>query len=116
MTLSEVIVRNAKGWHGVKLNQADWSNGSHSIAFSAEIPNDNQRVYVIFNAYWEPSRGHRAMAGSSSCFRAHLPSRTSVSGVSLGKQWVMGKGAALRGATVVVAAATGEQVQSQAGR
>src|SRR4029077_7477706 len=43
-----------KGWHGAKLNQLDWSDDSHSIAFSAELPGESLLVYFIFNAYWEP--------------------------------------------------------------
>src|SRR5262249_47966836 len=39
-------------WHGVKPNQPDWSEASHSIAFTVEI---QERVlfHVILNAYWQ---------------------------------------------------------------
>ncbi|QNI31128.1 glycogen debranching protein GlgX [Alloacidobacterium dinghuense] len=53
MTLTELIAKSAKGWHGVKLDQPDWSSHSHSIAFSAELPQENALAYFIFNAYWE---------------------------------------------------------------
>jgi glycogen operon protein len=53
MTLTELIARGANGWHGVKLDQPDWSSYSHSISFSAELPRENALVYFIFNAYWE---------------------------------------------------------------
>jgi len=53
MTLTELIRKGFVGWHGVKLNQPDWSDSSHSIALSAELPGDGLRVYLIFNAYWE---------------------------------------------------------------
>ena len=43
-----------KGWHGIKLDQPDWSEHSHSIAFSAEMPKQNVIAHFIFNAYWEP--------------------------------------------------------------
>ena len=43
-----------KNWHGVKLNQPDWSNASHSIAISAELREEGVLVYFVFNAYWEP--------------------------------------------------------------
>ena len=52
-TLAELIAKGVKGWHGVKLNQADWSDQSHSIALSVELSNENLLVHVIFNAYWE---------------------------------------------------------------
>jgi isoamylase len=49
------ILRNAKKvWHGVKLGQPDWSDSSHSLALSAEIPNEKLMFHLILNAYWEP--------------------------------------------------------------
>jgi glycogen operon protein len=54
MTLTELISKGVKGWHGVKHHQPDWSGHSHSVAFSAELPKDGLLVYFIFNAYWEP--------------------------------------------------------------
>jgi glycogen operon protein len=41
-------------WHGVKLNQPDWSEGSHSIAFTVEIRQEKLLSHVIFNAHWDP--------------------------------------------------------------
>ena len=54
MTLTEIISKGLKGWHGVKLNQPDWSDDSHSIALSVRLANDILHVHLIFNAYWEP--------------------------------------------------------------
>jgi glycogen operon protein len=54
MTLAQLIARASKGWHGVKLNEPDWSSYSHSIAFSAHDTSEDLLVYFIFNAYWEP--------------------------------------------------------------
>src|SRR5262249_45290006 len=54
LTLTELITAGVKGWHGVKLNQPDWSDDSHSIALSAELPKEGLRGFFIFNAYWEP--------------------------------------------------------------
>ena len=54
MTLAQLIAGASKGWHGVKLNEPDWSSYSHSIAFSAHLTSENLLVYFIFNAYWEP--------------------------------------------------------------
>ena len=41
-------------WHGVKLNQPDWSEHSHSIAFTAELRQERLLFHVILNAYWQP--------------------------------------------------------------
>jgi glycogen operon protein len=54
MTLTQLIREGIKGWHGVELNQPDWTDRSHSVALSAELPNEGLLVYFIFNAYWEP--------------------------------------------------------------
>jgi isoamylase len=53
-SLTELLTKGEKNWHGIKLNQPDWSDQSHSIAFSAELPKQNMIVHCIFNAYWEP--------------------------------------------------------------
>ncbi len=53
-TLSQLISSATKNWHGVKLDQPDWSDQSHSVAFSAELKGEGLLVYFIFNAYWEP--------------------------------------------------------------
>jgi glycogen operon protein len=52
-SLNQLIQRANKAWHGVKRNQPDWSENSHSLAFSAEIRRQNLFVYWILNAYWE---------------------------------------------------------------
>ena len=43
-------------WHGVKLHQPDWTDGSHAIAFSLCHPSAEEHLYVVFNAYWKPLR------------------------------------------------------------
>jgi isoamylase len=67
MSLSQLIGEGIKGWHGVKLNQPDWSDYSHSVACSAELQREGLLVYFIFNGHWEsldfelppPSRGDK---------------------------------------------------------
>ena len=54
MTLVQLIREGIKGWHGVKLNQPDWSDHSHSVALSADLPKEDLLVHFIFNGYWEP--------------------------------------------------------------
>ena len=53
-SLNQLLATAKKGWHGVKLNQPDWGDSSHSIAFSAELPNDKLQFHLILNAFWEP--------------------------------------------------------------
>ncbi len=54
VTLLDLISVASKGWHGTKLNEPDWSDHSHSVAFSAELEKEKRLVHFIFNAYWEP--------------------------------------------------------------
>jgi glycogen operon protein len=54
LSLIQLIRRGIRGWHGVKLNQPDWSNNSHSIALSLDLPQEDMLVHFIFNAFWEP--------------------------------------------------------------
>jgi isoamylase len=54
MTLNQLLSEGIKGWHGVKLNQPDWSDHSHSVALSAELSKEALLVHFIFNSYWEP--------------------------------------------------------------
>jgi glycogen operon protein len=53
-TLNQLLRESNKAWHGVKPYHPDWSNGSHSLAFSAELKKEKQLLYSIMNAYWEP--------------------------------------------------------------
>jgi glycogen operon protein len=49
------LLRHAKtAWHGVNLNQPDWSPSSRSMAFGAEIKKEKLLFHMILNAYWEP--------------------------------------------------------------
>src|SRR5262245_33318516 len=51
----ERILRSANSsWHGVTLNQPDWSDWSHSLAFAVEDPFEKVCIHAILNAYWEP--------------------------------------------------------------
>jgi glycogen operon protein len=54
MTLTQLIGKGIRGWHGAKLNKPDWNEDSHSIALSAELPKQRLLVYCIFNSYWKP--------------------------------------------------------------
>jgi isoamylase len=54
LSLSQSLSEQKITWHGVKLNQPDWSACSHSIALWGELKNERVRVHIILNAYWEP--------------------------------------------------------------
>jgi glycogen operon protein len=54
MSLNQLLREANKKWHGVKLNEPDWSHCSHSLAFGAEFPERGLRLHIILNAYWEP--------------------------------------------------------------
>jgi isoamylase len=54
VTLTELIQKGVKGWHGLRLNQPDWGDLSHSIALGVELEKEAMSCHLIFNAYWEP--------------------------------------------------------------
>jgi glycogen operon protein len=54
VSLNQMIRQARKSWHGVKLNQPDWSFYSHTIAFTVELAKEGLLAHFILNAYWEP--------------------------------------------------------------
>jgi glycogen operon protein len=54
VSLSQLLREVNLVWHGIKLNQPDWSENSHSIAFTVEIREERLLFHVILNAYWQP--------------------------------------------------------------
>jgi glycogen operon protein len=54
MSLNRLIAEANKAWHGVRLNQPDWSDHSHSVAFTVELRQEKILLHLILNAYWEP--------------------------------------------------------------
>ena len=54
VSLSQVLREQNYAWHGVELNQPDWSPFSHSIAIGGELKNEAVSAHMILNAYWEP--------------------------------------------------------------
>jgi isoamylase len=53
-SLNRLINEAKKTWHGVRLNQPDWSDHSRSVALTAEIRREELLFHLIFNAHWEP--------------------------------------------------------------
>jgi len=56
LTLDQLLQRAAIAWHGVELCCPDWSDGSHSLAFTISSLNGRFRGHGMLNAYWETLR------------------------------------------------------------
>src|SRR5262249_50017360 len=54
VSLNQFLQEANKAWHGVRLNQPDWSVSSHSLAFSGELKKNGLLFRLILNAYLEP--------------------------------------------------------------
>jgi glycogen operon protein len=54
LSLTTLLQEASKAWHGVKLNQPDWGDWSHSLALEGELRRERWHVHLILNAYWEP--------------------------------------------------------------
>jgi isoamylase len=53
LSLNQLIQQAFKSWHGVKLNQPDWGDNSHTLALSIEVHKEKLLFHLIMNAYWE---------------------------------------------------------------
>ena len=54
LTLHQLLKQARIQWHGVKLNEPDWSDASHSIALTAWSLRGRFVIHVMMNAYQEP--------------------------------------------------------------
>jgi glycogen operon protein len=54
LSLNQLLRQARFEWHGVALNRPDWSDHSHSLAFTLCSLNARFMLHVILNAYWEP--------------------------------------------------------------
>ena len=54
MSLNRLIQAANKSWHGVRLDQPDWSDHSRSTALTVEMRQEKLLMHLILNAYWEP--------------------------------------------------------------
>jgi len=56
LSLNELLRRSEIDWHGIRLDQPDWSDDSHSIACTIRYGPVRLPVWLhlMFNAYWEP--------------------------------------------------------------
>ncbi len=54
VSISAMLAQATMAWHGVKLNEPDWSDHSRSVALSADLRREGLQFYLILNAFWEP--------------------------------------------------------------
>lgn len=54
LSLRELLEQRLIAWHGVRLNEPDWSGNSHSIAFTVTSLTGNTRLHYMVNAWMEP--------------------------------------------------------------
>lgn len=54
LSLNQVLRSAQIEWHGMALNRPDWSEYSHSIAFTAHAEPTRFLIHGMLNAYWEP--------------------------------------------------------------
>jgi glycogen operon protein len=54
MSLKQMLEHPHITWHGVKLNQPDWSHQSHSLALTFHSLSGSLSNHVMINAYHEP--------------------------------------------------------------
>jgi len=53
MNLKQLLERVTISWHGIALNQPDWSENSHSIAFTVKSLTGTTSIHYMVNAYYE---------------------------------------------------------------
>jgi len=66
ITLSQTLREQGLTWHGVKINQPDWSSFSHTIVIGGELKNEGVSAHLILNAYWEPLEFELPVIGGGS--------------------------------------------------
>jgi glycogen operon protein len=54
LTLNALLRRASIDWHGVMLHRPDWSEHSHSLAFTLRSLHSRFLLHGMLNAYWEP--------------------------------------------------------------
>jgi len=54
LTLNQLLQRAKIDWHGIMLGCPDWSENSHSLAFTMRSLRGRFLLHGILNAYWEP--------------------------------------------------------------
>jgi glycogen operon protein len=52
MSLNQLLKKGLIKWHGIKLFEPDWSNESHSIAFTIQSLGGDMMMHSMLNAYY----------------------------------------------------------------
>jgi len=52
-SLDQLLREARKAWHGVRVEQPDWSEWSHSLALGAELRKQRLLFHLMTNAYWK---------------------------------------------------------------
>jgi isoamylase len=55
LSLNQLLRRAKIDWHGVKLNDPDWSEPSHVLAFTLRSLRARFLLHVMLNAHWQPA-------------------------------------------------------------
>jgi isoamylase len=53
VSLDQLLREGNWAWHGVRLNEPDWGENSHSLAICMEVPSERLWLHVMCNAFWE---------------------------------------------------------------
>jgi glycogen operon protein len=56
LSLNQLLQRAHVEWHGVALGRPDWSDDSHTLAFTLRSVRAGLLFHGMLNAYWEPLR------------------------------------------------------------
>jgi glycogen operon protein len=54
ISLNQLLRETKYEWHGIRLGKPDWSEDSHTLAFTATLHRGRVRMHGMINAYWEP--------------------------------------------------------------
>jgi len=54
LSLNEFLGQARLEWHGIDLKSPNWSEDSHSIAFTVSSLRGRFTIHAMLNAYWEP--------------------------------------------------------------
>ncbi|MEZ0230829.1 MAG: glycogen debranching protein GlgX [Planctomycetota bacterium] len=54
LSLEGLLRRRERSWHGVRLEQPDWSHQSHTVVLEEELVEEGLKLQLIVNAFWQP--------------------------------------------------------------
>ncbi len=54
VSLTQLLTEANETWHGVKLDQPDWSDSSHCLALHAHLRHEGIFFHLMLNAHWAP--------------------------------------------------------------